>query len=643
MCYLQMPLSVALLSLASTTRGRPKTNVNTSSRTTKYRKSEELSVYDINILLLASVKSAKSKNDSNMAYVLNFIHKIHLNANGDAMAKIRRFIEAGCNSLKPKKLEPVVGLTHLLDNGLTKSQYHNTRLLAKSVNCDIFPSYKEVQQAKTQCRPPAESLRIDELSASLPLQALLNHTAGRLLLLQEDVVRAYLLKSNQTNNELAIKLQVKWGFDGSSNQSKYNQKFASAEFAKEGDDASLFATTIVPLRMSIIGNSGVIIWQNPTPQSTRWCRPLRIQFKKESPELTLQEKRSVENEIAALKPFQETIAGVKVSIYFHLHLTMIDGKVLAVITGTESTQRCCLCKAKPSEFNNLSNISTRFKVHEDTTKFGLSTLHLWIRSLEWMLHVSYRITVKKWQMRGDLKNILAARKSIIQEQLFKRLGIRVDFPCSGGSGNSNSGPVARTAFSKPDDFAEVLGLNIDLVKRIGTILVAVSCQLPLDVDKFSKFCFDTAVFYVENYNWFPMPPSIHKALIHSRDILLANDLPLGMLAEDASESCNKLYRQNRQFHARKVNREKNLYDVFNRALDSSDPIISSNNLHKRMNGRRRRKCIPQEVRNLLKAPEISPNEEVDECEDSFIEMLEEATEELDDILLPEDPYYDACC
>lgn len=402
---------------------------------------------------------------------------------------------------------------------------------------------------------------------------------------------------------------------------------------------------MVPLRMTTLDDLKSIVWNNATPQSPRWCRPLRLQFEKETDEITLKEKESVENEIAALIPFIVTIAGIKVTVLFKMYLTMIDGKVLAVITHTKSKQSCCICKANPKDFNNLENLAFRFKPQDNTLNYGLSVLHLWIRGFEWLLHISYRLSEEKLQMRGaDLKMVVKKRKKELQLLFFEKMGLRVDFPSSTGSGNSNSGPVARAAFSKPELLAEILQLDVGLVKRISTMLIALSCQLPLDENLFAAFTDETARYYVSLYNWFPMPSSIHKLLIHSRDIMLANHLSVGVLAEDAAESCNKLYRHNRQFHARKSSREKNLMDVFNRSLDSSDPIVASFGLQKRQHSRHR-KCLPSEVLALLKPHAVTSDQDETLLEETGADLcdlddiLSETTENLDELNLPEDQFY----
>lgn len=240
-------------------------------------------------------------------------------------------------------------MIHLLDNRFITSQYINTRQLFKNKGSDILPPFS---------------------------------------------------KKYKVDHELRIILELKHDFDGSTDQSQYNLKFAKNDSSTQKSDASFFATTLVPLRMTAVDNSKTIIWNNATPQSPRWCRSLRLQFEKETPELTLKEKASVEAEIDALIPFSCAIAGVKVTVVYKLYLTMIDGKVLQVITKTKSNQTCCVCKATPTQFNKLHNVSTRFKPVEGTLNFGISPLQFWIRSFEFLLHVSYRKSLEIWQVRG---------------------------------------------------------------------------------------------------------------------------------------------------------------------------------------------------------------------------------------------------
>lgn len=72
----------------------------------------------------------------------------------------------------------------------------------------------------------------------------------------------------------------KWGCDGSSGHSTYRQGFVNEN--KNISDDSLFAVCIVPLQI-LKGTS--TLWKNQRPSSTRYCRPLKILFQKESADL----------------------------------------------------------------------------------------------------------------------------------------------------------------------------------------------------------------------------------------------------------------------------------------------------------------------------------------------------------------------
>lgn len=603
----------------------------------KNRRADDLGSHDLSILLLASVKAAKNDQKKDMEHVLRLLYNDH-----EIATKIRSLLKDEKSLEKPKKIVPLRGLSYLFDNKLNKLQYQNTRILSKEHGANIFPAYNVIRETKNECRPPANCMELSDVSVTLPLQALLDHTAHRLLLLQKDVVETCKIVGS-SSKIMTVKLQVKWGGDGSSDHSRYNQKYDDSG----NSDGSLFATTIVPLRMTTVDSDEKIIWNNPTPQSPRWCRPIRLRFAKETDEFTAEELDSVQREVDALKPFVVTISGITITTSYVLYLTMIDGKVLAVKTNTKSKQNCCVCGATPKQFNNLLNKEIRFKPKEGSLNYGLSVLHLWIRSFEWLLHVSYRITFQKWQIRGpQLKAEAKDRKKLLQNRFLEKMFLRVDFPSTKGSGNTNNGNVCRKAFSDPGLLSEILELDKDLINRVRIILIALACQFPLDAELFDEFCSQTAEHYVKLYKWFPLPSSIHKVLMHSRDIMMANELPVGVLAEDAAESCNKLYRNNREFHARKNSRRNNLKDVFNRAIDSSDPFIASFGLQKRQNSRMR-KSLPTEVLQLLKPPKVSNDiEEVLEEIDYDVadpgtpnDVLEEFSQNLDELNLPEDEFY----
>ena len=92
-------------------------------------------------------------------------------------------------------------------------------------------------------------------------------------------------------------------------------------------------------------------------------------------------------------------------------------------------------------------------------------------------------------------------------------------------------------------------------------------------------------------------------LIHTKQILENSVLLGGYFGEEASEARNKFYKKDREFHARKNSRINNLEDVFNRAMDTSDPVISSISLQYRLK-RRHKLTLPSEVIAMLSPPQV---------------------------------------
>lgn len=96
-----------------------------------------------------------------------------------------------------------------------------------------------------------------------------------------------------------------------------------------------------------------------------------------------------------------------------------------------------------------------------------------------------------------------------------------------------------------------------------------------------------------------MSVTLHKILIHGANIIDSISLPIGMLSEQAGESRNKFWRYDREHHTRKLNRKTTILDLIHRALESSDPLISTMSLSIRKN-KMKRLTLPGKVISLLK-------------------------------------------
>jgi hypothetical protein len=115
-------------------------------------------------------------------------------------------------------------------------------------------------------------------------------------------------------------LVSKWGCDGSTGHSQYKQKRSAESFS----DADLFLSSLVSLQLQFHEEDSPadaraptsaytgpvrILRHNPRPSSARFCRPIRIQFKKETSSLAQAEVDYISSQIQNLVPTQYLMEG----------------------------------------------------------------------------------------------------------------------------------------------------------------------------------------------------------------------------------------------------------------------------------------------------------------------------------------------
>ena len=328
------------------------------------------------------------------------------------------------------------------------------------------------------------------------MQDMLEHTTQRLFTAEKEAISSVIESvgdsvdpRTSSGPEFTGVFYCKWGFDGASGQSIYKQKSATGPTANEDN---VLCTSFVPLRLEINGSCA---WNNETPSSTRLCRPLHIQYAKETPELSRKERDNFTAQIENLKPCTVRVDDINVHVRFEMQLTMVDGKVANALTNTASAQTCHICGATPKEMNNIDRV--RMKTPDiNTFQYGLSTLHAWIRLFELVLHLGYRLKLKVWSVKAEKRNEFIAEKKRIQGEFREKMGLPVDQPRAGGAGSSNDGNMARRAFADPETFSSITGVDYGLITRFSVILRTLACNKVVDADKFGEFALETAKLYV---------------------------------------------------------------------------------------------------------------------------------------------------
>lgn len=495
----------------------------------------------------------------------------HLLKNPQDVQKVKNSILD--NNEKPKfTADEALGL--VLSLKLSKWQYNIMRRSVNEKNADLFPSYYKVQMAKQECYPPKSDITVTDTEAKIQLQSLLDVTTKRIL------------KTIDSNESKELTLISKCGFDGASNQANYKQRMPASNTERNDDDSSIFMGSLVPIK---IVSGDQLVWENDSPNSAFSCRPVFFKFQKEDKTTLLNAKNEIEAEINNLK--ETEIEEIKVS--HSVLLTMIDGKATSVLCDS-STQRCDICKATPTEMNNLPLVLAK-KVDNELFKYGISSLHMWIRFMECILHIAYRIEFKTWIAKGENKAAMENRKKEIQDAFKNQTGLLID-KVKQGHGTTNDGNTARRFFANTDITASITGIDKNLITKFATILEAISSGQRIDTVKFKEYTDATMNLYIDLYKWYYMPASIHKVLVHGADIIENFGLiPIGKLSEEAAESRNKDFRRYRENHSRKFSRKASNQDILNNLLITSDPYISTKR-HKMI---RKHRELSEEAKALL--------------------------------------------
>lgn len=174
--------------------------------------------------------------------------------------------------------------------------------------------------------------------------------------------------------------------------------------------------------------------------------------------------------------------------------------------------------------------------------------------MECLLHISYNLPFKKWkavtQEQIQLKN---NNKSLLQNKFKTKLGLIIDV-VKQGTGITNDGNSAMRFFENPALTAEITGLDENLIRRFAVILQAIASGEKINTINFSAYAKETAELYVHLYNWYYMPITVHRILIHGVEIIRYAILPIGQLFEEAQEANNKKFKMYRERHSRKMSR-----------------------------------------------------------------------------------------
>jgi hypothetical protein len=485
---------------------------------------------------------------------------------GFTAAKAR---EAICNKDQKAitKITSSCALGFLLNQNLTRSQYNGVRAICKENGADIWPSYKEIQNAKEQCRP--EEIEVSDHSAFVPLQQLLHHTTSRILELDSTIETTLQSLAEENGNQVIATLTYKYGLDGSGSHQRQMQPDQAGDHSEV---KNLVATQLVPIQISVFAkDNDQTIWECSRPNNPHSCRPLRLSFEIENKETSITENERLLAEIENLESYIVS-KNPKISIAYLGVMSLVDGKVVSNLTNGNTT-RCTVCDATRSEM--AKNEGPFTAVSDQRLSFGISPLHFGLRAFEALLHIAYKQDVKKFISRSDEeKEKISKRTQIVKDAFLTELGLKVDRPKEGGSGgNTNTGNVVRKAFKNAQATARICCVSTILVSNLDTIWRTLSSGKSINLNQFDIFCKETLAQYMSDCGWYSLPPTLHKVLVHGKEIIEATPITIGASSEEGSEANAKFARKFVKHHTRKTSQKETMFDLFHRLLDISDPCV----------------------------------------------------------------------
>lgn len=403
--------------------GRQLKEFDSLSPRTKHDRARDLTNdYDLNSLLMAAEKSARLSGKTATAKVLNSL----VNCTEEYSTRL-------LNATK----DPVSVVSSLsLKNELclSKSKYSTmSRFLKLELGYNVLQPWATIIRYRNEIIPkftkPDRTLGF--LSVKASLRDMVENHMTRFFECYPDILHK-ISSSKNDDNCVRIVLRITGGIDSATGFTQYNHSDIL------GEDSSLLVSNFMLL--SIENEKGQEIWRNSRPQSNSMVRPLMMAWTKETAEITLSVYNEFMDDVDELNSNPIIIEYGEMQVKFNImpSYTLIDGKAANAIVENKNTHKCPLCcnnNAKP---------------------IGPSYMHSTINCVEWLIKHRAKVVVNG---RSLTVPEVTSKVKEFSRKLEKQFGLQVNRAQPGGTGNSNTGNMAKKLLSKPNEFAKCLELS----------------------------------------------------------------------------------------------------------------------------------------------------------------------------------------
>lgn len=238
---------------------------------------------------------------------------------------------------------------------------------------------------------------------------------------------------------------------------------------------------------------GTLLYVNPNPQSDMFCRVRSMCWTKETDIITREMFDDFFKEIEDINhdPIIIEVQAMKLRVKVKGIYSMIDGKVANAIVGNRNTHACPMC------------------VKEADPRVGPSYFHSMLNMTEWIMRNAAKKAVPNNPALTHPEVVAEARRQA--DQLEKHFNLNINRPKIGGSGSSNTGNMARRLLDQPEVFANVLHINVELVKNLRLISRLALSSRKLDPEKLRQLYDRIEEQILDEFPFVKrLPPCIHK-------------------------------------------------------------------------------------------------------------------------------------
>lgn len=369
---------------------------------------------------------------------------------------------------------------------------------------------------------------------------------------------------NLRDRSTPIEVLFKWGADGCTNLTQIKHKRTN----DATNDQSLFTCMVAFLQFS---QNGKVLYRVENPSSPYHCRPVEMYAQKETNELTLSVKESIDSQIQDMDKMS-FMHEDKIYTFKPVFIcSMVDGKTINAFEDIKWTQMCHICLKGGKQLEVITPGSTQI---QDASKYEHpASLHALLRSLDFLLKLAYKLPNVDIENKAERVEAEKNTKKFIHDEVYSNLGLNIDMPYQ-QAGNTNDGNTARKIYENVDFFSGISGIDREFITKLSNLIACLSSTKQICPEKYleeAKKCFE--IWHTKYSSFKSLSPTIHKVLVHGHEYLKIHDIPIGYLSEQCLESCNKIIKQSREHHTSKISRESIMKDHFNYLLTQSWPYI----------------------------------------------------------------------